>query len=131
MSDKKTPTPWPLNDEFYVEVEDHCEDGSWSGYAHSDEYPRSQDTKRAILLSKHTHLLAEAVAKAEREAKYGFIKSVLEEAERLSDKYQPEPAVMAAFFEVAGPIVDGVLAAKKASELRKGATPENGGKDEG
>lgn len=103
---------WPLNDEFFVEVEDHCEDGSWSGYAHSDEFPIGQDSKRAILLSKHTHLLAEAVRIAKAQVYFEVYRRMAEcEDYTAMDEMQIEYK-------------------EKAFELRKGATTENGGKDE-
>jgi len=45
---------WPIKNEFFVEIEDHSEDGSWSGYAHSDEFPKGSDSRKAVLVKPDT-----------------------------------------------------------------------------
>lgn len=61
---------------------------------------KSEALKGEISAEEHRRLRL-----AKTEAKYEFIKEVLGCAESLSDKYAPELAVTAGFFEIAGPII--------------------------
>lgn len=54
QKDREKAEKWPIKNEFFVEIEDHSEDGSWSGYAHSEEFPKGSDSRKAVLLEPDT-----------------------------------------------------------------------------
>lgn len=45
---------WPIKHEFWVSLDEHCEDGNWSGYAWTDDYfpqPMDMDSFKAVTKS--------------------------------------------------------------------------------
>lgn len=94
-------------------------------------YRKFDGDKQYLSLEEHTHLLAEAVANAEREAKaykesllciLKVIDQIEEQYFGFEEKSHLEEMVIGIRHHIYGTWIE-------VDELRKGATPENGGKE--
>lgn len=72
MTSPKEPREWPVNPEGFLLIEDHSEDGEWSGHAFSYDPRRaslalaSADVHAVVLKSHHDAVLASIEADKSR-----------------------------------------------------------------